>query len=168
MAISPELARVYASAPDDDYYIETMQLTHPGFVNEVRYLTNESGGFDGTLEDGETVVYYEPIPFAVIPPKSGDEGAIHMQVVIDNVGKALVDELEELSKQPTTEIEMIFRIYLKSDLTVVQNDPPLKMSVLGVVMNNAAVTFEAGLMNIRTLPFPSRVYDIDMFPGLYR
>ena len=168
MPVSPELARIYASAPSDDYYVETMELRHPGFLGEVRYITNESGGFTGTLEDEVTEVYFEPVPFAVVPPSSGEESVARMQVVIDNVGKVLVDELEELSERPTEPIRLTFRIYLKSDPATVQNDPVLKLDVLGVVMTNDAVTFEAGLINIRSLPFPSVLYDVDMFPGLNR
>ena len=164
MAISPELRRIYASAPNDDYYIETLQLNHPGFADDVgsSFITNQLGGVDAG------VGFYNYVPFTIIPPKAGESGTINMQVVIDNVSKELMSRLEAISGSPTTPIQIVYRIYLSSNTAEPANDPPLTLEVTSVVATENAVSFTAGMTNLRARPFPSVLYDKRLFPGLDR
>ena len=55
MTISAALAEVYATAPIDRHYIETLTLTHPIFIEGMNrrgdfFMTNQRDGFTGTLE----------------------------------------------------------------------------------------------------------------------
>ncbi len=166
MPISEELKRIYASAPTDDYYVETMELKHPGFSTGSRFITNLREGFTGKLED-DTVVFFQSAPFTVIQPKSGDQVAVSLNVVIDNADPILMQDLEALSRQPTVPVEIWYRVYLFSDPDTVQNTP-LKLDILGVSATNGYVSFTAGLTNLRKMPFPPKLYNLDGFPGLKR
>ena len=161
MPISDELRRIYATAPVGVYYIETLELRHPGFAAESTYITNEVGGLDAGPG------FYQYVPFTIIPPKAGEDGSITMQVVIDNVSKTLMDELESVATAPTEPIIITYRIYL-SNSDVVQNDPPLVLEVTSVTADQNVISFTAGMTNLRGRPFPSMLYTTQLFPGLDR
>lgn len=167
MPISDELKRVYSVAPVDDYYIETLSLEHPNIPGGVRYITNQLQGWYGRLETGE-VARFDFLPFAALPPKSADDGNFSLQVAIDNADRDLMSALEALAEAPTSAIVVKFRVYLASDSETVQNDPPMKLDILGITATQATIAFNAGLANLRQRPFPSMLYTTAFYPGLAR
>lgn len=167
MPLSDELKAVYVTAPYDEYYIETLTLEHPLFPGGVRYITNHLDGWSADLED-TTSVFFQYLPFAAVPPSRAEQAAVELKVGIDNTTGDLMDELERLAEQPTDPIRITYRIYLESDSTTVQNDPPLVLEVLSVSATAQAITFTAGLVNLRNKPFPSVLYSTELFPGLVR
>lgn len=167
MTISSNLKYIYASAPTNDTYIETLELRHSQLSNGSVYITNQLAGWTGVLESG-AVMFFQFLPFGVVPPKSAHEGNFTLQVAIDNASKALMDQIELLAEKPTEPIQLIYRIYLGSDANTVQNNPPLKLSIDSISANQSILAFHAGLANLRKLPFPSMLYDTDLYPGLSR
>jgi hypothetical protein len=167
MPISDALKVIYTTAPVARTYVETLSLEHAGLPS-TRYLTNQKDGWTATLEDGTTIVTFEYVPFAVIPPQAQDEGAISLQVAIDNCDRQLMENLETLALTPTTPIVLTYRVYLSDDTTIVQNDPPMVLDIMNVTATQYLITFEAGLTNLRNRPFPSKLYTVDKFPGLSR
>lgn len=167
MPISESLKRIYAVAPTDDYYIETLELRHPKFPGGARYITNQLRGWWGRLETTE-VVLFQFLPFAAIPPKSEEEGNLTLQVAIDNADRDLMDQLEALAEAPTDPITCYYRVYLASDPETVQNNPPLKLDILSVTATQSAIAFNAGLANLRRRPFPAMLYTTARYPGLAR
>lgn len=167
MPISDELKRIYVTAPNDDYYIETLSLYHVNLSGGVRYITNQAGGWSADLEDGERV-FYEFLPFVVVPPDMAEQAALSMKVAIDNTSRSLMDELESLAESPTDAIILKYRVYLASDDTIVQNDPPLILDIQSVTASADSVSFNAGMTNLRSRPFPGILYSTELFPGLKR
>lgn len=167
MPLSDELKAVYCTAPHDEFYVETMTLEHPLFPGGIRYITSRLGGWEADLEDGSTV-FFQYVPFATVPPDRAEQAAVELKVGIDNTSRELMDELERLAAQPTDPITLTYRVYLESDNTTVQNDPPLVLEILSVVAGEQAITFTAGLTNLRDKPFPSVLYSTERFPGLVR
>ena len=174
MPISEELKQVYSSAPVDVWRIETLELQHPifqsnnsiGKTNSV-YLVNQVGGLTAGTEDGATVEF-EPAPFAVIPPNSQESNAIQLQVALDNTSRRISSSLNQLNRSPNIPIVCLYRVYLNNDLTEPQNSPPLKLYILSVTETDTAITFNAGLANIRKIPFPRVLYTTEQFAGLKR
>ena len=167
MTISPELKRVYATAPDDDYYVETLQLDHPNFTGGSIYITNQREGWTANVETGP-IVAYQFVPFKAIPPKSGEENNITLDVALDNASRSLMDELETLATSPTDPITVTYRVYLASDTTTVQNNPPLKLDIMNVTATPLLISFSAGIVNLRGRPFPRFLYTLDYYPALRR
>ena len=165
--ISEELKEIYASAPVDRYYVETLSLEHPTFEDGVRYLTNHFGGWIGTIESGFDVLY-EHIPFATVPPTNAENAAISLNIVIDNTSRELMLELENMAQTPSQPITVMYRVYTNTDPKVVQNDPPLRLWVQTVIATQNSVSFSASTTNLRDTPFPGIVYTTDYFPGLDR
>lgn len=167
MAISPELKRIYATAPKDDYYVETLELSHSGFSVGSLFITNNPGGWQGLTEDARNITYTYS-PFAAIQPRSGEENNLTLQVGLDNASSTLVLELEKIAEKPIEPIIVTYRVYLASDTDTVQNNPPLRLDVLSVTANLLTISFVAGIKNKRQLPFPSMLYTTDLYPGLAR
>jgi hypothetical protein len=167
MPISDALKAVYTTAPVARHYVETLSLAHPNLA-QTQFITNQAGGWTGTLEDNVTVQVFAYVPFYVVPPQAAGEGQVSLQVAIDNADKVLMSELEELSTTPTTPIILTYRVYLSDDTTIVQNDPPMVLDIMSVTATQYIITFEAGLTNLRNRPFPSKLYTVDKFPGLAR
>ena len=168
MPISEELKAVYATAPRNDYYIETLELAHSQLPDGGRFITNQLGGWKGTLEDGETEVVFEYLPFQAVPPNSAEENNLNLQVAIDNASEALMAQLELLALKPIEAIVIRYRVYLASDPETVQNDPPLKLDVLSVNADQNVIGFVAALTNLRRKPFPAVLYSTALYPGLKR
>lgn len=167
MPISDDLRRIYASAPNEDYYVETLSLEHPTFENGVRYLTNHNGGWVGSLEEGGEAAY-QYIPFVTVPPSREDQAAVSMNIVIDNTSRELMQELENMAQTPSQPITVVYRVYINTQPGVIQNDPPTTLWVSTVVASQNSVSFSATTTNLRDLPFPSKLYNTDLFPGLRR
>jgi hypothetical protein len=79
-----------------------------------------------------------------------------------------MENLELLAKTPTEPIVIFYRVYLSDDSTVVQNDPPLQLDIMTVTATNHLISFNAGMTNLRTRPFPATLYTTVMYPGLAR
>jgi len=167
MPISDRLKTIYASAAPGDYYIETLELRHSQFRHGSRFITNQLSGWPAIIETGQQV-YFEFLPFAVVPPQAGEEGNLNLKVAIDNASKELMEQLELLATKPAEAIKVYYRVYLASDSATVQNDPPLKLDVLAVTATPQVVTFTAGLDNLRAIPFPKMLYTTELYPGLDR
>lgn len=172
MTISAELKAIYTSAPVDRYYVETMTLKHPIFIEGSNhrgefFMTNQRDGFTGTLEDGRQVEF-QPVPFTAIPPNSEEQSDIQLQVGIDNASRQLMEYIERLGRTPNVPILVIYRIYLSDDITTVQNDPPLKLDIISVRATQQLISFTAGNSNMRDKPFPSQLYTTELYPGLAR
>ena len=169
MPISEELKKIYASAPTNDFYVETLSLSHPSFPNGVTRLTNHNGGWIGRLGSGHGgKATYNYLPFVIVPPSSGDEGAIVLKVVMDNSNRSLMDSLELMAQTPSQPIKVIYRVYLNSDPERLQNDPPLTLWASSVVATQNAISFSATTTNLRDLPFPRMLYTTALYPGLER
>ena len=167
MPISNALKNLYSSAPNDIYEIETLQISHPQFVQGPRYICNQRDGFSAQDENSNPV-FYEASAFSVLKPKGQIGGKIELQVTLDNTTRETMEDLERLSKSPTEPIEVIYRVYLSNDPNTVQNLPPLKLDILGVVATVRYISFVAGLPNFRFNPFPKYRYELEKFPGLVR
>lgn len=171
MAISNELKAIYATAPVDRHYIETLTLKHPIFVDggNVRgefFMTNQREGFTGTLEDGR-VVAFEPVPFTAVPPNSEEQSDVQLQVGIDNTSKQLMEYVERLGETPNVSIAVTYRVFLSDDYTV-QNDPPLKLDIITVTATQQLISFTAANSSVRNKPFPAQLYTVELYPGLSR
>ena len=164
--ISPQLKKLYASAPLDDEFYETLELKHPRFSKTWR-ITSSPVLFKSFLEDGVTEISWEPIPFTVRLPGSEHGGRQDLQLTITNVDRIFIDELELANALPQTRIEVVYRIYTKSNLKA-PGATPLKLSITDIQATNEAIDAIATKADILNHAFPSLLYTPLTFPGLDR
>ena len=165
MTVPDDLARIYASAPTDDSYIETIELAHPLF-SQTWYLTTEPYAFAGSLEDG-TAVSFEPFPFSVQLPGQSGQGQQDLVLAVDNVDRSILDELERANADPTQLITATYRVFTRSDPAA----PALVLPALAIADVAATATQISGTASrtdVLNRPFPASIYTVEQFPGLDR
>jgi len=168
MTTTAELKRVYASAPSDRRYIETLELWHPLFPRRF-FITSDGQPWQFYLSAGApSLTPFVPVPFAITLPTSDGKGQQDMQVQLDNVGREAMDAIEAASYQPTINITTTYRVYLDVQGSAPQNDPPLVLAMQSVTIDNAAITGTATRADVLNRPFPTDLYRVDNFPGLNR
>lgn len=116
-----------------------------------------------TLDTGVTT--FIAMGFTFKRPEVTANGLPQIQLEIDNIDRAIVANLEA-ALTTTNSIELTFREYLSSDLSVPQNNPPVHMTILSVTATVFKVTAVAGFRNLMNIKFPRTEYDAQTFPGL--
>lgn len=165
--ITAELKRVYASAPSDRRYLETLQLAHPLFP-QTFYLVNDPQAWTLRLSAGGALQAFTPTRFAAVAPTQDAKGQQDMTLAIDNVGREAMDAIEAAAADPSINIAVTYRVYLDVAQSEPQNDPPLVLSLQSIIIAHDAITGTATRADVLNKPFPSALYRVDMFPGLNR
>jgi hypothetical protein len=164
--ITPELKRIYASAPSGRFYVETLELSHSLFP-QTFYINNNLKLWRFDLGDG-TMVDFDPVPFQAIQPPRDGRGRQDLKLVIDNVGRDAMEALEAAAALPQENIKVTCRIYINVAETPPQNDPPLVLTLSDIEVSTAAITGVATRADTLNKPFPFYHYRVDNFPGLNR
>jgi uncharacterized protein DUF1833 len=165
MTVSPEIARIYASAPVDDDYYETLELSHPSFTTDW-FLTTQVAGFTATLETGRQVDFL-PAPFAVKLPGSNGDGNQQLTISLSNVDRLIVDELERAGDAPQDPINANYRVYAASDLSA-PGAVVLNLGISEVSATDTDIAATAARSEVLNRPFPRELYTVAAFPGLDR
>lgn len=163
---SEELKRVYASAPSGRRYVETIELSHPLF-SQTWYLTNDLQAWTFQIEGGYLRTFIV-CPFRVVKPALDGKGQQDMPLVIDNVGRETMEEIERAAADPTSPIAVTFRAYLDIANSEPQTDPPLRLTLQDIEVTLSTITSTATRVDVLNKPFPTVLYRADRFPGLDR
>ena len=172
MPLSPDLVKIYASNPQDKRYIEVLRFKHPAFTRTWMLcsdLQDDASAWSFKDENGATFTATF-CPFEVTLPKHDSSGARQdMAVVLGNVDRLIMEELELAQAQPNTPIECTLLIYVNT----AGSDPaadPIILSVADPVATLDTITLTASRFDVLNAPFPaiSESYRIDRFQGLDR
>jgi len=166
MAISQALKEVYASAPAQQRYIDTLAFSHSRFPQNY-YLTNDNMAWMFTLESG-AIVTFQPVPFAIVLPKLEGNGTQDMNLTISNIGRDLIDPLELANGLPTEAVKCTYRTFLDQHLGQPQTSPALELIITGIEVTKNAVSATATRSDVLNRAFPYNFYRADQFPGLRR
>ena len=164
-SIEDALKEVYALAPNDRVALDTLQLSHPS-LDESIYMVQDRIPWDFTLEDGETIKTFEPVPFRFTPPAAGDNGVLELGISIDNIDRRVFDFIESLDDGTNSAVEVIYRPYLSDDPTTVQMTPPLVLFLSDIRIDAFEITGRATFTNIVNKQYLTEYYDRQRFPGL--
>lgn len=163
------IQEAYASAPSDEVIIYTIEMRHPAFTEPLRVVRNNVA-FTCTLEDdapangGETVTF-QAYAFDLDLPEILESGNPEIVITIDNISREIVANVEAAVMTPY-QIEVTFRLYLLSDPSGPQNDPPMHMVVKTIEADVFRVTARAGFTDLSRSAFPRLLYTLDRFPSL--
>lgn len=176
--ITEALREAYASAPVGVIVYQTIEIIHPGFIDEednptsVRVVRDKQD-LVATLEagaplDGGQSVTFTAFAFDVTyPPQEREGGLPEGQLVIDNVSREVTRQLElTVGSQEIT--KMIFREFLSTDLSQPHNVPPMQFDLADVKCEVQRVTARVTALNPKNKRFPGLDYRIDDFPALAR
>jgi hypothetical protein len=168
MTLSADIKRVYASAPSDRRYIETLELWHPLFPRRY-FITNDVQAWQFLLSaSSSSATPFDPVPFSLTWPTSDGKGQQDAQLQIDNVGREAMDAIEAAAQNPTINITTTIRVYLDIANTPPQNDPPMVLALQSLQIDAGAIVGTATRADVLNRPFPTSLYRVDLFPGLNR
>lgn len=181
MAISKELREIYATSPNDTFYVEALSLFHSVInTGDIIHITNRPVSFDADFlhADGTTANgTFNHVPFVVKLPKQDSTGTADMDVSISNTSNSvsgtsnmsIMERLEHVSSKPLEPLIVAYRVY-KSTGGVVdpaeQLNPPLFLDVTEFQINGEMIMMRGSKANLFNRAFPARTYDTKEFPGL--
>ena len=166
MPISQELKRVYASAPLDTKYVETLEISHSQFA-QTFFITNDVQAWRFALEDG-TLRTFLAVPFLVVPPTQDGKGQQDLQLTIDNIGREAMDAVEAASLLPSEPIGVVYRVYLDRQDSAPQLEPPLRLTLSNIAVGLTSLAGTATRADTLNRLFPFEIYRTDTYPGLDR
>lgn len=172
---SEALAAAYASAPEDEIILDTIELIHPLFTeNGVQVgirVVNDHSDLVATLEataplnPGEEVTF-KACYFQFTRPAEDESATLpEVQLRVDNVSRILVPHLDVI-KESRVPITIIWRPYLLTDLTGPHMNPPLSLTLRDVSGDMNSLTARAGFTSIVNRWFPASEYTARKFPSL--
>ncbi|KAF8818088.1 DUF1833 family protein [Rickettsia endosymbiont of Cardiosporidium cionae] len=175
--LSKALEEAYASAPADNVILNTIELHHPDFLDELGQaqairMVQDKTPLLAVLEDdapknaGE-IVQFEAIAFELKLPKLDTTPVPEITVSIDNVSRELMPFLE-IAATSQDRIDLIYRPYLFSDLSEPQMNPPLKLVLYDIEASILRITGKAKMLDVGNIKFPTEEYNLNRFPGLRR
>ena len=168
-SLSEAMKEAYASAPDDEVILLTIEMRHPSFTEPLRVVRNHVA-LTGTLETtapanpGEAVEFL-PYAFDLNLPEVTETGRPEIRIAIENISREIVAALEA-AVQTVHRIEVTYRAWLLSDTTCPQNDPPMTMVVTNVTATAKTVEMTAGFTDLTKLAYPKKKYTLEQFPSL--
>lgn len=172
---SEALASAYASAPEDEVVLDTLEFRHPSFVDAgqpfaIRVVNDHSDLVatledDAPLNDGETVTFKSVYFTFTRPPESDSGSTPEVEISVNNVARHLMPYLD-VAKESRVPIEVTWRPYLASDLSAPHMNPPLTLTLRSISCDMMNVTARAGFSDLTNRRFPAIEYTSLKFPGL--
>lgn len=176
VSYSEAIAAAYASAPEEDILLDTLEFIFPNVVNEdgnpdgVRVVNNHTDLFatleaDAPLRPGEEV-RFQRAGFDIRRPKESDSGTpADLDIKVDNVGKILAPYIVR-AKETREPVVVIWRPYLLADLSGPHMLPVLTRVITTISADLSSVTAKATMVNYTNKRFPTSDYTSKKFPGL--
>jgi hypothetical protein len=159
-SLSAAIKEAYASAPTDDVVYHTLEFDHPSFPTPV-YVVQ---GFDN-ITTGAPAVTWTALPFDLRLPEVAPIGPPQLTLTVDNVSRELLDAIDAAAESGQ-QISVTYRVYLASDLSKAQNDPPFTLKLINITVSATQVSATAALHNFANQRWPRKVYRDEQFPGL--
>ena len=168
-ALSAAIAEAYASAPQDEVILHTLEIRHDHFDTPIR-VVRDHADHDLTLEatapiDPSTEVTFTAFSFDFTLPEVNDRGNPEILITIDNVSAEIIGYIDAAAQTPDL-IEITYRPYLSSDTSAPQMDPPLTLTVREIEADIFQIRVRAGFPNLANRKFPNETYTSERFPGL--
>lgn len=167
--LSEAVKEAYASAPSDEVILFTIELNHPSFTQPLR-VVRDSKKLVARLEpdapqNGGEEVEFAPYAFDLKLPDIDEYGKPELTISIDNIGRELIWYIEQALKT-RRKIDVIYRLYLESDLSCPQNNPPMMMQINTISANAKSINMVAGFADLSMKAFPKKNYTLEQFPSL--
>lgn len=167
--LSQAIKEAYASAPNTSVAYHTLEIYHPSFTTPIRVVrdfVDLSARLESTApRDASTYVTFVGYAFDIVLPEVSSTGVPSLQITIDNVARDIMANLE-LAVTTSTPITVIYRLFLSTDLTGPQNNPPMALTIISISADVFKITATATFGDLVNKRFPSVTYNIETFPGL--
>lgn len=176
-SLSAAIKEAYATAPQGEVILHTLEFRHPSFEDELGAPTairvvHDHADLNARLETSAPLNPDEYVTFIAFAfdfslPEVQQTAMPEITITIDNVSQDIERNLALAVASPY-KIEVTYRPYLNTDLTGPQMNPPLTLTVTGVEANDFQITARATFSDMANKLFPGVDYTAETFPGLVR
>jgi hypothetical protein len=142
-----------------------LTLSHPDFPDTLRLSSDPTTRLTttpltyGTTSQGHDYLF---CPMAISLPDDMDERAPTARVVIENVGREIIDLVRSVTTPGTCTLQMV----LASNPNTIEIEFPT-LDIRGVQYNANVITVEMGIDALDQEPFPAGLFTPSAFPGLF-
>lgn len=160
--LSQAIREAYASAQSDAFYLDTLEVAHPGIAT--MYLVADRVDHFLKLETGH-VFQFMPCGFRFTLPATGENGIQELSLAIDNVERKPSDFIKQIVNSPDS-TTVTYRPYISTDLDNPAMNPPLILFLSDIIVTPVEVTARASFADVLNRSFLSKSYTRRAFPGL--
>lgn len=153
--LSPAAVQAITAQETGEVFLLLLTIDHPDLAQPIRVVRN---GEDVTSR-GNT---YSACAFDVALPDERSDRPPRVQLVLDNVDRAITQALRPLTSPPTVTLEVV----LASSPDTVEAGP-YEFTVRNVVYDAHVVTAELAYEDVLNLRFPADRFTPNLFPGLF-
>lgn len=151
---SSTLAAVHA-AESGEAFVILLTFTHESLVAPIRV----SGDAVDTVSRGYNFISY---PFSLILPDDTEGRSPRAKLVIDNVGRQIMEAVRELQTAPTLLMEVV-RAAAPDTVEATFSDFKLR----NVTYDSQAIEAELSIEDFTAEPYPSATFCPSLFPGIF-
>lgn len=167
--LSQAMKEAYAVAPTSDIAYHTLEIRHPNFTAPIR-VVRDYNDLMATLEasapqNASESVLFVGFAFDIVPPEVNYTNIPQCVIEFDNVTREILMNIE-LAMASAEKITVIYRMFLSSDLSGPQNDPPMTLTLTEITADVFKIKATATFGDLVNKKFPAEVYTVDRFPGL--
>ena len=174
--LSEALKEAYATAPDNDVLLETLEFSYSydsaGVSRSESFrVVRDYKEFTGKIEptaihDAGQRVIFNACAFDIQLPEVSEGASKELTVTVDNVTQELGKSLDK-AVALDSEILIIYRPYLLSNTETPQLNPPYVFVLRKVTINEKSVVATASFsIEFTNRAFPNDYYTLERFPGL--
>lgn len=165
MAYSEVIKEAFATARSNDPIFETIEIRHASIPQSI-FIVKNTEDMEFPLELGGELVPFRAAGLDITLPTRSQEGTQDLAITISNVGKEASDFLQKAATFPEEPVILVYRPYLKSDLSRPHMEPPLELSLAGATISSLEVSGTASLTDMLNKRFLTEIYDEERFPAL--
>lgn len=156
MPYSTTARREVSKVNADNLPVSLLEIDHPDLTTPVRVINDRQ---DITFETNT----YTAIGFSITLPSDLQKGLPTATLAIDNIGKELVQWLEDSNGGAGTTVRIIQ--VLRSDPSVAEFD--ITMELTNITVDPVLVTGQLGFDDLLNIPAVTLSYTPDVAPGVF-
>lgn len=168
-AVSAAMAEAYASAPEGQVVLDTLELWHPAFTTALRIVA-DNGALEARLEpdaprEAGALVAFIPLGFRLRPPETMADAPGVLEAEIDTAGREIVAEIDA-AVSSLAPVEVIWRRFIGDEAEDGPDYVVRGLTVRAVSATPFRLSAQAGWQDLVNERFPRLIYDRERFPTL--
>lgn len=170
VSLSDAAAEAMATAPVDDPYLYTLEITHEDLAAPIRLVLNSSN-ITATLEADAPFNPGAAVEFTAIelglhlPEESDSQASPPTRFWIDGVSAIVATALEPAAES-LAPVSVSVRTYVGTDLSGPASLPPLRLELRDIEITETRVIATAAYADFGNVRFPAKTFTAAEYPSL--
>lgn len=154
-SVSSTLKAAVYGQETSEVFLVILEIDHDDLASPIRVVNN----YENITSNGDTYTGY---PFEINLPDDTEEGPGDVELRIDNVDRAIVQAVRDISGAATAELSVV----LASDPDTIEVGP-YSMTVREASYTSLVVTGTLTVEDILNEPYPGDLITPQNFPGMF-